>query len=155
MAGSQNVHAADAEERLIGWGIKQDDGGTDLSGNKVLSVEKTVTLAQLNAGHAILPDVPGRVIKPLGFFIQFNGAFTTADDIRLSDTAGSPVDIVTIAIAQAGNGVSHSHAHGTNTRGAGFLANLTAGKGIQIRKTGSTAAGGTDIKVQISYRIVA
>lgn len=155
MAGSQNVKAALAEEKLIGWGLKSDDGGTDLSGPDVKSVEATVTLAQLNAGYTLVAGVGKRKYRPIGFYIEFNGSFITATDIRLSDTNSSPVDIVTIEIAQAGTGVSHSHVHGTNTKGAGFLADLTEGKGIQIRKTGSTAAGGTNIKVNVLYRITA
>ncbi len=155
MAGMQNVQAATRKKLMVGWGLESDGGEVDLSGKDLLSVEFTVTLAELNAGKVLIPAVAGRVLKPVDFFIRFNGAFTTATDIRLSDTADSPVDIVTIAIAQATNGAVHTRSKGTNTLGAGFLANLTAGKGIQIRKTGSDAEGGTDILVQITYRITA
>ncbi len=155
MAGMQISKAADEMERQIGWGLRNDDGIVDLSGNKLFSVEHVVTLAELNAGHTILPAPAGRKLKVVDFFIKFTGTFTTATDIRLSDLASSPVDIVTIVIAQAGDGVYHTRSKGTNTLGAGFMADLTAGKGIQLRKTGSSAAGGTSITVQVMYRVTA
>lgn len=155
MSGFQNPDAAVYKQCMIDWGYESDDGSVDLSGSKLVSKEFTVTLAELNTGKTLIAGVDGRVLKPIDFFIKFNGGFTTATDIRLSDTSGSPVDIVTIAIAQATNGAIHTRSKGTNTLGSGFMANLTAGKGIQIRKTGSNAAGGTDIVVQITYRVTA
>jgi len=155
MAGFQNPKAADYAQRMDGYGLRLDDGVVDLSGKGLLSVEVTVTLAELNAGKVLVPAVPGRVYRPTDFFLGFNGTFAAATDIRLSDTAGSPVDIVTIGIAQAGTGVVHTRSKGTNTLGPGLLFDLTASKGIQIRKTGSTATGGTSILVQVQYRITA
>lgn len=155
MAGMQNTQAADRVDREIDLGLKVDDGIVDLRSRRLLSVEFVVTLAELNAGKTLVPSVPGRKYKPVDFYVKFTGTFTTATDIRLSDLNSSPVDIVTIAIAQAGDGVYHTRSKGTNTLGAGFMAELTAGKGIQIRKTGSAAAGGTSVTVQITYRVTA
>lgn len=152
MSGLQNIRGALNTEYRRGWGTGVDDGQFDLSGDKVLCKEATVTLAQLNAGYTIVPEVGGRTYVPVGFYVKFNGTFLTATDIRLSDTNSSPVDIVTIAIAQAGTGVTHMEGLGTNTLGT-LYAGLTAGKGIQIRKTGSAATGGTNILVGIRYRI--
>ncbi len=153
MAGVQIKEAIENMERQIDLGLRTDDGSVDLRGRKLLSVEATVTLAELNAGKTILAAPAGRKFKPVDFFIKFTGAFLTATDIRLSDLATVPVDIVTIAIAQAGDGVIHTRDAGTHTLGAGFLAALTAGKGIQIRKTGADATGGTSVLVQVTYRI--
>lgn len=152
MAGEQIVRGAEYMERQIGWGRKTDDGIFDLSGRDVKVHQETVTLAQLNAGKTLVPEVGGRTYNVVGFWVKFNGTFTTATDIRLSDTNGTPVDILTIAIAQAGDGVTHALGVGTHTLGTLF-ANLTASKGIQIRKTGSDAAGGTDIRVGVLYQI--
>ncbi len=155
MSGIQNIQGAQNAEFLRDKGIRPDDGLFDLASAKVLSVEAVVTLAQLNAGAVLVPEVPGRVYRPLGFFVKMNGTFTTCTDMRISDTNSAPVDIVTIVVAQMGTGLIHTEDAGTHTLGAGLMADLTAGKGIQIRKTGSTAAGGTDILVRIFYRIAA
>lgn len=157
MAGAKNVAAAVAINRQIAWGTNTDKGTVDRTGLERLSVEAEVTLAQLNSGHTILSGVAGRRYRVLDFYIRFNGTFTTATDVRLSSTESSPSDIVTIAIAQAGTGVIHRPGVGTNTlTDANFgTASLVAGTGIQLRKTGSSAAGGTSVYVVITYRITA
>lgn len=119
----------------------------------VCAVGGSITLAQLNAGATIVPAVTGRTYRPVGFWLQFNGAFTTATDIRLSDTAGSPVDIVTVAIAGATNGANVTQNGGSNitVSTTGFAQQLTANAGIQLRKTGSSAAGGTSIFYMVQF----
>jgi len=112
----------------------------------------SATLAQINAGLVIMADDPFRTIIPVGFRLLVTGAFTTLTDVRLSDTAGSPVDIVTIAQAQLTNGAVFGTGSATGvTFGAGFAAPVTAGKGIQIRKTGSSGAGGTSISGVVHF----
>lgn len=106
----------------------------------------TATLAQLNAGFTIANDDANKQFVPVGFFLKSTGAFTALTDIRLSDTNGTPVDIVTVAQAQLTNGAVFTENGGSGvTLGAGFGAPLTVGKGIVLRKTGSTGAGGTSI----------
>lgn len=115
----------------------------------------TVTLAQLKAGATIVAGVTGRTLTPIRFRIKFTGAFTTATTIRLSDTAGSPVDIATVAIANATDGNILTETGGTGlTIGAGYGAALTIDKGIQLRDvTANTAAGGTSIDVLVDYLV--
>ena len=126
------------------------------SGDRIFSVEDTVTLAQLNAGKTIVADAAGRTLKVVSILMVFTGGFTTSTDIRISDTNSSPVDVVTVAIAGATNGARIGDTSTTNvTFGAGFNANLTADKGIQVRKTGGTAAAGTSILVRVLYKIIA
>lgn len=127
------------------------------------SVTKTVTLAQLNAGHTIVKGFGAVRYRVVDFLLLMNGTFATATDIRLSDTASTPVDIATIAIANAEDNaqigpqtVDVPVAGTENPKavlGAGWAAKLGAGQGIQIRKTGSAATGGTDILVTIQYEI--
>lgn len=114
----------------------------------------SATLAELNAGKTIVADRAGHILTPVDLLLVFNGTFTTATDIRLSDTNGTPVDILTLAIAGATANTRIGNTSTSNiTWGAGFLAALTAHKGIQIRKTGSNAAGGTSISGYVAYLI--
>lgn len=122
-------------------------------GNEVYSVEATVTLAQINAGYTFLPEVADVTYKVVGFKISVSGTFTTATDIRISDTKSTPVDIATLAIAQATDGAFLSETSAGITVGAGFGAALTANKGIQARKTGSSAAGGTSVTIRLLYKV--
>lgn len=122
--------------------------------DRVYSVESTVTLAELNAGKTIVAAVPGRTIKPVSVLIVFTGAHTTATDVRISDTSSGPVDVVTVAIAGATNGARIHDGSTTNvTFGAGYNANLTADYGLQVRKTGSSAAGGTSLLARVLYKL--
>jgi hypothetical protein len=122
--------------------------------DRVYSVEDTVTLAQLNTGKTIITAVGGRTIEVVGILLVFTGAFTTATDIRISDTSSGPVDVVTVAIAGATNGARINDTSTTNvTFGAGYMTPLTADYGLQVRKTGSSAAGGTSILVRVFYKL--
>jgi hypothetical protein len=116
------------------------------------SVVGNVLLADVNAGYTVVPANPSRTLRPIGFFIRVNGAWTTGTDVRISDTAASPVDIVTFAQANLTNANTFTGASQTGqTLGAGFLVPLTAGKGIQFRSTGSAMAAGTSIDYRIDY----
>jgi hypothetical protein len=116
----------------------------------------TVSLAQLNAGLTLIADIPGRTIVPVDYLIVVNGTFLTATDIRLQDSNGSPVLLTTalIAAVTAGAKLSNDVVIANVTDGAGMYASLTAGKGIQIVKTGSAATGGTSLLVRIQYYII-
>jgi len=123
-------------------------------GSFIEHVNGQALLADINSGIAIVPAISGITYTPLRFRLVPNGSFAALTDIRLSDTASSPVDIVTIAQAEAGSGVIHSDSSGTNTIGAGFLAPLTADKGIQIRKTGSSGTTATGLYYSVLYQKV-
>jgi hypothetical protein len=112
----------------------------------------TATLAQINAGYIFLPADPARNIIPIGFRLVVTGNFATLTDVRLSDTNGTPVDIVTIVQAQLTTGSIFGTGSATGvTFGAGFQAALTAGAGVQIRSTGTAGTGGTSISGLFSY----
>lgn len=154
MSGQKILVAAETLERQIGWKDASDDGSIDLSGNKVFSYEQLVTIAEVNAAEVLLAAVTGRKLRVVGIFMLFNGSWAVCDDIRVSDTAGSPVDILLVDQAQASNGAVHTEDVGTNTLGA-FAIDLTESKGIQVRKTGTDATTGTSVLIRILYKITA
>ena len=158
MAGTRILDQVQRVRAHIAWGMQTDTGAADLTSEELRVAHQVVTLAQLNAGQNItqIPAVAGRRYGIAWFIIKFNGAFTTATDIRLSTTEASPTDLMTIAIAQATDNATHAKGIGTNTLNDDALlprASLAAGAGLQLRKTGSAAAGGTDVEVVIFYRI--
>lgn len=116
------------------------------------TVIATVTLAQLNAGLVIVPADASRTIIPTALRLAVTGAFTGLTDLRVSDTSAGPVDIFTVAQAQLTDGAVLTSTGGAGiTLGAGFLASLTAGAGVQVRKTGPAAVGGTSVQVMLRY----
>lgn len=130
-------------------------GRTILDTNQVpQTLYFTCTLAELNAGKVLIPAIAGRTIQVSGFLLLVTGTFATLTDARLSDVDSAGAfsnDLLTVVAAQLGTGVEHGEQKGTNTKGAAFWAPLTIGRGLAIRKTGSTATGGTDIKGYIRY----
>ena len=123
----------------------------------LLCMPFSVTLAELNAGKTIIPPDIMKRIRVVGFLAVMNGTFTTLTDARLSNITPdgtTSVDIATVVAAQMGTGVRHSEAAGTNVLGAGFNADLPFGSGVQMRKTGGTAAGGTSIDGRLYYILV-
>lgn len=121
-----------------------------------LTLNKTVvaTLADINAGTVILPACPGCQFELTSIHMLVTGTFTTLTDLRLSTTESTPTDILTVVAAQLGTGAIHSHLTGTNTLAAAFWAALAQGYGIQVRKTGGTAAGGTSVTIKLGYKII-
>jgi len=122
-------------------------------GYDLYNAPAVVTLAQLNAGYTLVAAAPSFTLRVVDFLIIPTGTFTTATDIRLSDTTATPVDIATLVIANAtNNNVVQPGATGL-TLNAGFGVPLTANQGLQIRKTGSSAAGGTSLLVLVRYML--
>lgn len=131
------------------------------SSSTVYAAVFTATVAQINTGLTIVAADANRTLTVVGFHLMVTGAMTTSTDVRLSDTSSGPVDIVTVVVAGLYSGavitpgsavlVSSPPELNDVTVGAGFAAALTAGKGIQIRKTGGTLAGGTSITGVIQY----
>jgi hypothetical protein len=124
----------------------------------VRTADLTITTANLNAAtsNTIVAAVTGRTLQVVGFFLQALGGNTaTCTDVRISDTAGSPVDVVVEGIAGLvqNQGITESSAVANLTFGAGWSTTLTASKGIQIRKTGGACATATSFYVRVYYRI--
>lgn len=121
------------------------------------TVIKTVTLAQLNTGLEIVPAVAGAKIVPTYYALVSTGGFAVATDVRLQDTNTSPVVVVTALIAALTDGakIPGDTTVANVTNGAGYLAPLTAGKALNIVKTGTAATTGTSIKVIVRYLLQA
>lgn len=118
----------------------------------VCEVHGNITLAQLNAGAQLVPGTAGVQLTVLDFFLRANGSLAGATDVRISDDAAAPVDVVTILAAQMANGNMHTPATGTHTLNAAFPLALTQDAGIQARKTGG--AGTTLTSIDYSIRFV-
>lgn len=151
-AGKGNVYA----DNFIGAMGVVDSAGVVSAVLPVYAYIGSATLAELNAGKVLIPDIPGRTIKVVGYLLKFTGGFTTATDIRLQDNNDTPVLITTVLIAAATTGakITSEAVIANVTDGAGLFANLTLGKGIKIVKTGSSAAAGTSILVKILYNVI-
>ncbi len=120
-------------------------------------VVKTVTLAQLNAGHKLVFGYGATRLRVTGVRFRFNGTFTTGTDMRLSTDASTPVDLLTIAVAGMLDTEIHVDTDDQDTDitvAANMYATLAAGSGLQLRKTGSDMAAGTSIDVVLRYQIV-
>lgn len=128
-----------------------DATGADPGG--VYSAEITATLAQINSGLTFIPANSGRTLKVVGIFFKVSGAFATCTDVRVSDTAGPPVDVVTVAVAGLTNGAIIGEATTANVTLGTFAASLTAAQGLKVRQTGSACTGGTNILIRVLYKI--
>ena len=119
------------------------------------SVAFDLAPAAINTPTTVIPAASGKTVRILGFNIVNTGAASGATDVRISDTNSSPVDVWTATVAALTDGARFNPAvtgagitHGTQFSG------LTAGKGVQIRKTGGTLAGSTSFKGVIFYDYV-
>lgn len=124
--------------------------------------EVEITAAQLIAGAVVLlPDslVP-RNCKCFirDYEIRWGGsAFATATDVRLSDTNASPVDFVTVLVANTLNALHRLSPTGVTQTGVTQSTALTStasdggtvGKGLQVRTTGSTPTAGSTFRVYV------
>lgn len=119
----------------------------------VYHAHQVVTTAEINAGEEILPAVTGRTYTVVGYQLLCAGAAAGATAIVLADTASSPVAVSTALIAACGNGArisSYALAISNVTQGTIGSA-LTASKGVQLYKTGSTLTGTTSVTVDLLY----
>lgn len=122
--------------------------------NPVQSISVVATTAQINAGLTFLAAQAGITLTVVGVLLLCAGNAAGATDIRISDTNASPVDVVTATVAAATTGASLSTEATTSGLTVGtFCAALTASKGLQIRKTGSTLTGTTSVTVRVLYTI--
>lgn len=121
----------------------------------VFAVTSTLTIAQVNAGATIIPAVTGKTLRILDYKLVSTGSMTQLTAIVLQDTNTSPVVVTTVAAAGLTNGtIVHPFTATHVTNGAGFLASLTASKGLALAKTGSTETTATGLKVYVVYSYV-
>jgi len=136
---------------------RQRDGNPSFQGggSVVYSVQGTATLAQINAGLTVVAGVPGQQIKVIGGRVKANGAFEALTAIELQEEDGSPV-IAGWSQATLTNGAVFDlrNTISGQTIGAGFMAALTAGKGLLLTKTGGTATTATSLDYIIDFVVV-
>jgi hypothetical protein len=151
--GFINAKASSRKSALVEGGVlSAADAAFISTGDQMQSIEATVTVTELNAGKVLVRPSAGNP-RVTGLLMVFTGAVTGVTDIRISDTATpTPVDVVTVAVAGATAGARISEASTSNVTWGTFGAPLTANQGIQIRKTGGTAAGGP-VFVRLDYKI--
>jgi len=113
----------------------------------------TATLAEINIGKVLLIGELGKTITILDFKAKVAGNFATVTSVEIEDTDSSPVAIASTAAAGLTDGAILNEVEANTTMGAGYLGDLTSGKGVQITKTGSDATAGTSVTIRIVYTV--
>lgn len=113
---------------------------------------RTFTLAEINAGTAVIPAIPGQRIQVVNFMLETKGAnMAGLTALVLQSTDATPVNVASVALAALTQDAV-IFPHTTNvTLGAGFEGALNAGAGLQIAKTGSNGTGATGVVVRVDY----
>ena len=111
-----------------------------------------ITLAQIQAGVVLVPNLAGYTITPIRYKIIVKGTAGGSGNLVLQDTNATPVVITTIAEASLAGILTSEVAATGKTDGAGMCAPLTTGKGIQIPAT-ATLTTLTGIFVVIDYQL--
>lgn len=120
----------------------------------IYSVYGSATLAQINAGVTIVPAVTGRTLKIVGVLLQaIGGAAAGCTAIQVDDTTGTPVVGVSVAVAGLTQNTIVTEATATNVTLTTFLTALTANKGLQIIKTGSSCTTLTSLNYRVLYTV--
>ena len=126
--------------------------GTFSSNKVVQTAIVTATLAEINAGKTLIDGVAGKTISIVGIEGKAVGTFAALTSVEVEDTNGTPVAIISTAVANLDDDYIAAGQTG-NTIGAGYLGALTTGAGVAVTKTGSTGTGGTSITYKIDYII--
>lgn len=153
MSGSRNVQNyfdrpnAGSDNKLVVLG--------SLISNKIpQKVIVTVLAADINAGLTIIPAVLGKTITVTGVQQRANGGTAAgATAVVVQDTAASPVNVASTAVATLTSGTLVQENTSGVTLGAAFLAAATLSKGIAVGKTGSSLTTATSITFVVEYFI--
>jgi hypothetical protein len=151
MAGTTNVTGT----MNVTGTLKKD--GVDVTAKQVFSVFHNVTVAEVNAGHELLPAITGRQYKIIGYYIKaLGGAAGTATALVIGDGASPVVAVVTANVAAlTENAEVGSFGTVSNvTKGAGFCTALTVSQAVNVTKTGSTMDTVVSFDILLLYQIV-
>lgn len=118
---------------------------------RVVGINNTVTLAEVNAGKTLVSVATGKKAVVTNFIARSNGAFGALTSINLK--VGS-VSVAALAQAQLTNGAVLFPGETGVTLGAGFGIAGGDGDDITVDKTGSAGTGATDIKFTVSYYLI-
>jgi hypothetical protein len=144
-----------------GTGLTGPTGGTGPTGPTgptgivapavTYTYSSVLTLADINSGLTIVADVPANTLKVVHALIEAQGgAVGTCTDVRIADT--SAVVVTTTLQTSLLAGVAIDETSTGVTLGA-FGVPLTAGKGIQVYKTGTACDTASNFLVMVSYKI--
>lgn len=136
----------------MGWFKK-----TKYQGNvnkPVFTVYHKATLAEVKAGHVILPAISGTQYKVLHATMQsIGGAATTSTSVDLKDTDGTAI-VAWPAALLTENEIVDSGASATVVA-SDISAAVASGKGVMIQDTNAnTLTVTTHISVVVTYTIV-
>lgn len=134
-------------ERLIGGGMQTIE--PDINHRTFW-----ITLAELNAGKVLVPGHNGVQYRVVDFVVNPIAAVGAVTDVRIGDTAGTPIVAATLAQAQLTAGVNLRPGDTGVTLGNGYWYALTVGKGIQVYQTGTAATGVGRLRIQLSWQII-
>lgn len=111
-----------------------------------------ITLAQANAGIMLVaPGYPSIQAMVFELWLRVNSASVgNANNILIQTTDPTPVVIATFANAQLTSGAKLTSTSTGVTLGAGFLAKLNPGIGIQLKTSGGDATGAFTLDVRLS-----
>ena len=121
----------------------------------VMNHRHRVTTSEINAGHTVLPAVPGQKYRLIDFtMIAYGGSAATATAVTILATQTSSVALATVAVG----GLTQSTIAKPNTAthsavladGASFVAN-DENTAITVGKTGGTLATCTGVDFIITY----
>lgn len=118
---------------------------------RVVGINNTVTLAEVNAGKTLVTVATGKKAIVTDFIARCNGAFGALTSINLK--VGS-TSVAALAQAQLTNGAILNPNTAGTTLGAGFGIAGGDGDDITVDKTGSAGTGATDIKFTVSYYLI-
>lgn len=117
----------------------------------VYNAKVNATLAEINAGKTLLAEASGVTIRPIGVTVQCDGTFLSGTSVIVRSTNASPVVLTTLAQANLADNAVIKDGETGSTRGVGISADLTAGDGVEIAKSGADFTGGTSIDFDIQY----
>lgn len=123
--------------------------------SRIKCVTGNRTLNEVKAGSQILPGYAGAYIITGGWIRALGADCAGADSVNISDTAGTPVVGVAVAVAPADDGVIVRFDASANVTRTTFGTALTFGKGLQILDAGAGALSGpTTIDFCVFYQTV-
>ena len=119
---------------------------------KVHFVMGNATTAQVNSGLVIVPARADKTIAVVGGHLTARGGnAATATSVDIKDTASTPVVAVACAVAGLTEDTQLDFDAGSNVTRTTYRSPLTAGKGLQIQKTGSNLATATSVDYYVEY----
>lgn len=131
------------------------DGSFKRNGES-LCFERVITcsLAEINAGVELVPAVTGKQIKVVDFAALANGSLAASTSVDIEEDSSSHTKIGVILTAALANGYYAKPDSANVSRGAGFMALLTASQAVRAVNVGNTGTTLTSIQFVIQYQVI-